>query len=363
MRNTILPAILVLAAICLSNSVRAEDLVWATGRVVDAEGRPMANAQVAVYDDANKVSDYARTDSQGEYAVAVPRRVLHIEHHHGHGFIAEVFGGVSRLVIGTVGFVANPLRAGVRAVTSSQAAAFADPLTKGGIAVGGAVIDKALFVVSPRPHRRTELEERKMPGALLVKVIAPDRSDVVGVARIYWLQDETFRAGGRQTHTLAAWIDPVELAPAGSEKPSRIDGRYLMFTAARIEPSLAEHGQLVRISAILLSPPSPTVHCVVVARSSRTGQKWELTPTGNGRYSCEFAIDKHFPFDDQTISLIAYAADERHPGRRPDAERAIEGAGMWNPKQPFQYDPLLVVSRSRADLTLTVLRPQKQKHR
>jgi len=67
--------------------------------------------------------------------------------------------------------------------------------------------------------------------------------------------------------------------------------------------------------------------------------------------------------DDQTISLIAYAADERHPGRRPDAERAIEGAGMWNPKQPFQYDPLLVVSRSRADLTLTVLRPQKQKHR
>src|SRR5437667_10241652 len=97
-------------------SAQAENLVWATGKVLDPSGTPMAGAIVAVYDDNNKVVDYARTDAKGEYALALPPRALHLERKHGKGFIAEVFSGVTRFVGGAAAFVANPVRAGVRAV-------------------------------------------------------------------------------------------------------------------------------------------------------------------------------------------------------------------------------------------------------
>ncbi len=320
----------------------------------------MSNALVAVYDDNNKVVDYARTDDNGDYALAVPKNALHLQERHSPGFFAEVFGGVTRFVGNTVGFVANPIRSGLKAVTSSEAATFGNPLTKGGIAVGGAVVDQALFAVSPKPRRPADLEARKMPGALFIKVIAPSRNDLVGVTRVYWVQKETFKAKGRQTQTLAAWLDPVQLTTADSDKPSAFQTTYLNFTSARMEPSLAQPGDTVRIMATLLSPPEPSAHVIVVARNNRTGQKWELLPRGNGRYEAEFAIDKKAPRDDHKITILAYAASELKPGRRPDVEKGIEDAGLWNPQKPYIYNPLLAVSRNRAELSLTILGPNKR---
>ena len=189
-------------------TAHAEDLVWATGRVLDERGRPMSGALVAVYDDSNKVVDYARTDRNGDYALAVPKKVLHLEHRHGKGFIAEVFGTVTRFVGDAAGFVSSPLRAGVRAVTSSQAANLTDPLTRGGIVAGGVVADQVLFAVTPRQRKETPQEERKQPGALFMKVIAPNSNDLVSVGRVYWVQQEVLKAGGKQSRTIAAWNWP-----------------------------------------------------------------------------------------------------------------------------------------------------------
>lgn len=335
----------------------AEELVWATGKVNDSDGRPLTGALVAVYDESNKVVDYARTDQNGEYALAVPKRLLHIERRKGKGFVAEVFTGVTRVVGGAAGFVANPLRAGVHAVANAQADLNPNPLTKGGFAVGGAVVDSVLFAVSPHEKQRSPVEERKRPGSLLVKVIAPDHTDIVGVGHVYWMQQETFKAGGKTQKTLAAWMDPIGLQPNDSEAPSKIDNSYLKFVSARLEPSIAEPGQIVRITARLPLPPTPEINMVVVARNNRNGAKWQLKLDNDGYYVGEIQIDKRFPPDDQTISLLAYAADDQHPGRRPDAEAAIEREGLWNPAKPYIYDPLLVVSRTRADLLLTVVQP------
>ena len=347
------------AALIAPRAVRADQPVWATGHIVDAQNRPMSDAIIAVYDDNNKVVDYARADENGDYALAVPRNALHLQEHHSPGFFAEVFGGVTRFVGGTVSFVANPLRSGVKAITSAEAANFAGPLTKGGIAVGGAVVDQTLFAISPKPRRAVDLEARKMPGALFIKVIAPQRNDLVGVTRVYWVQKETFRAHGRETQTLAAWLDPVQLTSADSDKPSTFQSTYFNFTSARLEPSLAQPGAVVRIMATLQTPPEPAAHVIVVAQNNRTGQKWELQPVGNGRYQAEFVVDKHAPHDDHNITILAYAASELKPGRRPDVEKGIESAGMWNPKKPYIYNPLLAVSRNRAQLALTILGPSK----
>jgi hypothetical protein len=348
--------------VCGSVPGKAGEYVWATGKVLDAGGRPVANAFVAVYDDSNKVVDYTRTDRNGDYALAVPKPALHLEHKHGKGFVADVFTGVIRLTGGAIEFINNPVRSGIHAVASAESATIVDPLTRGGISAGTAVADQALIMLTPRSRRPVPTELRKQPGALMMKVVAPNSNDLVEIGHVYWLQEEHLRLGGKQEHTLAAWLDPVQLTSVDSEKPSKFQTEYLRFTHARLEPSIAEPGQVVHVTATLLTPPSPTVYAVVVARNNHTGQRWELEPTGDGRYEGDFVVDKKFAHDDQPISILAYAAKEQKPGRRENAEKAIEGAGLWDPKKPYVYDPLLVVSRNRADLTLTVVIPEKRRH-
>src|SRR5579864_8375079 len=79
---------LVLPLACAAPRARADQPLWVTGHVADAEGRPMVGAQVAAYDDRNHVMDYARTDSHGDYALALPKSALHLIHRHGKGFFA-----------------------------------------------------------------------------------------------------------------------------------------------------------------------------------------------------------------------------------------------------------------------------------
>lgn len=337
----------------------ADELVWATGKVLDASGRPRQGAIVAVYDDSNKVVDYARTDENGEYALALPSRALHLERKKNPGFLATVFSGVTRFVGSTVGFVANPMREGVRAITSSQAANYTNPLTRAQIQAGGAVVDQVLFGFTPRQKKVVPKADRKQTGAFLMKVIANNRNDLVGVGRVYWLQEEVLRAGGKERRTVAAWLDPVKLTEADDELPSSFDETNMRFISARVEPSLAEYGQTVRIAARFKTPTEPETNVIVVARHNRTGQKWELTRNNDGYWSTEILVDKKFPRDDQVISLIAYTADEQRPGRRQNVESAIERSGLWNPKTDFVPNPLLLVSRNRADLNLTILVPKK----
>jgi hypothetical protein len=329
--------------------------VWVTGKVVDAQGRPVVHALVAVYDDKNKVVDYARTDEKGEYALAVPKTVLHIQKQ-SKGFFTEVFGTLTRFVGGAADFVNRPLRVGVQALTATQAASTINPITRAGVAAGGAAADQILFRMRPPQQRPSIEEERRQPGALVIKAVSEDSHDVVSVAKVYWVQQEVFRAGGKETRTVAAWLDPIQLAPADSKNTSHIGSDYLYFTGARLQPSIAEPGQTVRISAVLPAPPTPPVYVNVIARNSRTGQVWELKPVGNDRYEGAFEVDKRFPTDDQVISILAYAAQPNTPGRRPEVERALEGAGLWDIRKPFRYNPLVVVSRNRADLTLTVVK-------
>ncbi len=355
LRSLFLVAVLLTLAGILSAS--AEDLIWATGRVLTADKQPLSGATIAIYDDSNKVVDFARTDKNGYYAIAVPKRVMHLDKH-TKGFMSEMVGGVGHFIGGAAGFVANPLRAGVRVATAAEASAFVDPITKGGIAVGGAVADSVLFGISPH-EKKTQFEERKQPGCMLIKVVMPGSTDLVGVGKVYWLQQETYKAGGKQDQTLAAWLDPIELTKLDSEKNSNIDSSYLRFTAARLEPSIVQPGQKVRIHAKMSIPPTPEIQFVVVARDSRTGEKWELHAAGNGIFEGEIEISKKFPRDDQVISIVAYAGLQQHPGRRDDAEHAIESSHLWDPKKTFLYDPLLVVSRNRADLILTVLASPK----
>ncbi len=329
----------------LGAGARAEDLVWATGRVLSADGRvPIEGAMVAVYDQKNRVIDYAKSGPDGEYAVAVPRSALNLAGR-GGGFLRQVTSGVGKLANLAVG----PIRDTVKSAAGTPG----DPVLRAGVGAASGIAGALVGLVAPQGKRPSEA--RKEPGAIVMKVSAQGRTDAVSVAKVYWMEEELYRVGGAERRTFAAWVDPVKLAPATGGKRSTIESEYLTFSEARLEPSIAERGTTVTISAKLPMPHEPATPVVVVARNSRTGAIVQLEPVGGDRYEGSFVVDKRMPRDDQTISIIAYAEASDKPGRNREAEAGLLKAGMFDQKRPFLYNPLLVASRNRADVILTVV--------
>ena len=222
--------------------------------------------------------------------------------------------------------------------------------------------DQVLGLFAPHSHKYTPTPERTQPGAVMMKVIASDSNDLVGVGRVYWIQAEELHAGGTTKRTIAAWLDPIKLARSGTDDASKVESQYLKFTRVRLEPSFAEHGQTVHLSARIVIPPDPHVDIVVVARHAKTGEMWEMHPALQGDvYETDITVDRKFPINDQAITIVAYAEIHEKPGRRKDVEHAIEVAGMLDPLKPYVYNPLLVVSRNRGEATLTVVQPSKRR--
>jgi hypothetical protein len=349
-------ALAVVLIVCAGTPSLAEDVVWATGKVMTSDGRrPLAGAIVAVYDDKNRVVDYAKTDSNGEYTLALNKNVLHLKGKGGGGFLRQVVG-----VVGGIGRVAAmPLKEGIRAAASIANAA--DPVTKVGIGAASGVARTLVDTALPPERKKGAVPERALPGAMVMKVSSPGHNDAVSVARVYWMQEEVYRSKGKEQKALTAWVDPAKMSTAGAEKPSIIASDYLTFTEARLEPSIAEPGQTVTISVRLPTPPDPRTPVVVVARNNKTGQYVHLLPGGDGYYHGEIVVDKKFPKNDQTYCVLAYAEQDDRPGRNKKAEDAINGAGLFHAEKPFVYNPLLLVSRNRAELTLTVVEPPKRR--
>jgi hypothetical protein len=345
---TILIAALLLG---LGQLARAEQFVWITGRVLNASGQPVANATVAVYDSRNRVIDYVRTDANGEYTLAVPPSALHLNRRKG-GFLHQVSRGVNAAVGGAGNLIGGPIKSGIRAASSVVSAG--DPLSRAGIGAAIGIATNIVDIVTGSGVRRSTLQ-RTSPGVLTVKAVADGHNDVVALGRVYWVQEEVYRADGREERAVVAWMDPVRLTPAGGSGPSTVSSDYLCFTDARISPGIVERGGEVTLSVTFRKPPEPRTPVVIVARNSRTGKTYGLDRVAEDRYECKFVVDKRNPLNDQIITILAYAEQDVRPGRNPDVERAIERAGLWDPRRPFVYNPLLIASRNRVELTLTVV--------
>ncbi|HEV2473964.1 MAG TPA: carboxypeptidase-like regulatory domain-containing protein [Chthonomonadales bacterium] len=348
----------VAASLAVSATSRAEERVVVTGYVIDSGGAPVANAIVAIYDDGNHVVDYARTSMSGRYMLNVPQHVLHLHIRHGKSLFGEVVGPVTRVVGGALRVVGVPLRAGMNTVAGAEAANM-DPVSRGGVAAGTAVADTALIALTPRQKRAIPQQERKEPGRALIKVVAPNRTDLLGVDSVYWLQKTSEEGGRSRLDYLAGWMDPVQLRGYASDKPSDIESQYLKFSDCRLEPSLAEPGDTVTISVRLPLPPAPDARVTVVAKDLKTGEMWELAPAGGDRYESQFDVRRNAPRNDQSIVVIAYA-DDGH-GRSKAAESRIASSGLWDVKRPYLYNPMIVASRNRAELILTVLAPRSRR--
>src|SRR5688500_18143127 len=169
----------------IARPVAADELVWLTGRVVTSESRtPLKDAVVAVYDDKSKVVDYAKTDSDGIYTLAVPRSALGLDKK-GGGFFRRVAAGMSKLVGGLSGPLRMGLKAAATAVPTSGLAAQA------GVGVASGVAQNLVANMRTGGGKEKPLP----PGMLVMKVTLPGKNDALAPARGYWMQEEVYKTG------------------------------------------------------------------------------------------------------------------------------------------------------------------------
>jgi len=337
-------------------SVRADDVVWATGKVLDADGRrPVAGAVVAVYDARNRVVDYVRTGENGEYALVVPKSAVNLPKKRG-GLLHQVSRTVNSAVAGAGGLIGGPLKAGIRAAAS--AAGGVDPITRAGVGAAAGLVSNIVDIVTGSGSRRRALE-RNAPGVVTMRVASDAHDGVAGLNRVYWMQEEVYRIGGREQKALVAWLDPVHLSRGDGNRRSTLSSELMCFTEARLTPEITERGREVTATVVFKKPQEPRAPVVVVARNSRTGSMYHMKPVGGDRYECSFVVGRKDPLNDQIITVIAYADQDARPGRDPRVERTLERAGYWDPQRRFVYNPLLVAGRNRVELTLTVVEPPR----
>jgi hypothetical protein len=318
--------------------------VVVTGKILDTSGNPI----VAAYDAKKNVVASAHTNAKGEYSLGVPRSALHVDRK-GKTFVTQVKSNFDRAV-----------------TVASTVIPYAHVVTEGNTVIknsrGHSLVQQTIVVdssLAPAGSAKlpTPADAQKMPGALMLKAVAPDRVDMTAVTQAYWMQQESTpdsRDNGTEP-TIVGWMDPLVMASADGGKPPSISTVPINISVAHVTPSLVKHGDIVHVSATLTVPQTPKIYPIVVARDASTGLVWELKPAANGQYAADIKVNESLRPNDHIISVLAYAAEIRDGGRRPDLEEEIEKAKLWDIKRPFISNPLLVVSRNRADITLTVV--------
>ena len=363
----------------------AEDIVNVSGRVVSEDGKtPLAAADVTVMNEKNKVVAEGKTDAEGKYTLPVPRKCLHLpggKKSGGFGsFLGSLVGGLAEDMIGMVNPFASVGLEMVKGLAGTMRHSGASQADIARMYTGRVTQEDAVRLLAAGA-RKQDVEKmlkysaenfdadsnfippRNAPGALSLKVALTGHKEAGGVGQVYWLQTDKVRTeNGREKRETNAWLDPVVLAGDNAENGSRFSRSYFTLTDTHLDPAMAEVGQTVTLIVTLAVPPEQSgAPLVVIARHSKMNRIYELTPTGaDGVYQCQIEVDKKFPTKEQLISILAYPRPSDKPDRDPRVEKMLEAAGVWKLDRPYIYNPLLLASRNRADILLTVVKPSRQ---
>jgi hypothetical protein len=377
-------AVLALALLSLAitpSLARAEDMVNVNGRVYADDGKtPLGNADVVIVNDKNKVVAQGKTDAEGKYTLPIPRKYLHFP---GGKKRSSFLGGLAEELVGEAIGMVNPFASmgyevvkGLAGTMQHSGASQADIARMSGGRVTQEDGDRLLAAGARKQDVEKMLKysaenfdadgnyipPRNAPGALSLKVALPGHKEASGVGQIYWMQTDKVRAeNGREKRETNAWLDPLTLVTDNSETASHFARNYFTLTNAHLDPSTVEAGQTITLTVTLSVPPEQNASpLVVIARHSKTGKIYELTPMGEGSvYQCRIEVDKKFPKKEQLISVVAYPQKSEKPGRDAKVEHALEEAGVWKLDKSYVYNPLLLASRNRADVLLTVVKPSR----
>lgn len=363
------------------------------GRVIDTvTGQPLPGATVALQDKNGKVMAWAKTDAQGQYVLAADSlTVLQLRPSRRRGFLERMARGVGDVVAAPVKVAANvvkqvdPINTAKAAVISTVtanpapvAAQVADTASKAvkeqanGTAVQAAAQARegtAKAVLGERQASPKEKREGLLPGEVFLSVVAPGYKDLKDKAGVYWLEpaSEASPDGKTPQSGVRAWLETVKLAPAtAADKKCEVENNAILLAEGRAEPALAPAGSTVKLAVKLATPGNQPLKIRVFAREDKKRTVIELKPKDGapGVYAGELTLDPKLDIGDTTVTLIALRSEPIEVKLKADKTDPLlefaKGLDDLDAGKPYEFDPRIMASENRLDLTLTVLDPKKE---
>jgi hypothetical protein len=354
----------------------------------------VADATVALLDKGGKVVAWTRTDKDGNYAIGSDcLGVLQLRPSRRRGFLAGLVRGVGRVVAAPVNLAANvvkqvdPVKTAKAAIVTAATGNALPTVSNVVSTVTNSVTDQAskktreIAVKTVMGERQAappkEKREEVVPGEVRIAVTAPGYQEIKAKAGAYWMEaaEEPARDAPKEQREAAvgprAWLELVKLAPAAmGDKKSAVENVAVLLAEPRLEPSLAPAGGTVRLSVKLNAPPPPPGRTLlamrVFAREDKKHVVAELKP-GEGPnanvYSGELVLDPKTPAGDTTITLVALRAEPVEVNLRESKTDPLldfaRGLDDLDADKPYEFDPRIMASENRLDVTLTILDPKQ----
>lgn len=349
------------------------------GVVLDAaDGKPVADATVAVQDSAGKVVAWTKTDAQGRYTIpADTLKLLQLRPSKHRGLLSGLVHGAGNVASAAARAAANTVKQ-VDLVNAAKsgvvAAATGNPAPLVAHAAGAVAGDaksklsstdsaaKAAAVKSVVGERQSPAKATgPVPGEVLLAVSAPGHKAFNGKAGAYWLEPSATEAdkpvGPR------AWVEHVKLAPEAGDKKSEVEHVAVLLAEPHLDPVLVPRGTSVNISVKLQVPPGLTPKVRVFAREAKKHTVAELKAQPDNTFAGELPIDPVTPAGDSTITVAALRTEPVEVNLKPSkADPLLHFAARvddLDPGKPYDYDPRIMASENRLDLAVTILDPKQ----
>lgn len=355
------------------------------GRVIDtATGKPVAGATVALQDKKGKVLAWTQTDAQGQYAIAADSvQILRLQPSRRRGLLTRIargIGGVVMLPVKATSVAVKGATEVVKNVNPVQTAkatvitaATGNPVPAVS-QIAGSTLDTASSraertareraarsLLGERLEKPKEQRQDPVPGETLITVSAPGYKPANGKAGAYWLEPpatiENRLVGTR------AWLESVKLAPVAGDKKSEIENVAILLAEPRMDPSLVPAGGTVSLAAKLQTPGNQPLNARIFAREDKKRTVVELKAQGNNVYAGELALDPKTPVGETIVTIVALRAEPVEVKlEEKKADPLLEFARQLDdldPDKKYEFDPRIMASENRLDLTLTVLDPQQ----
>jgi hypothetical protein len=354
------------------------------GRVMDAAtGKPLPDATVALQDKGGKVLAWTKTDAEGKYALCADSlNALQLRASRRRGLLERVARGVGQVVTTPVKVVADavkavdPLKTGKAAIISTVTA---NPAPVAAQVLGNAtktITDQAAAkarenaakaVLGERQATPKEKRQTLVPGEVFLSVVAPGYKDLKDKAGAYWLEPPAPADGKTPATGVRAWLETVKLAPtSAADKKCEVVNCAILLAEGKIEPALAAPGTPVKLSVKLATPENQPLKVRVFAREDKSRAVTELKAAAGGTpgvFTGEMPLDAGLKAGDTTISLVALRAEPIEVDLKDNKADPLldfaRGLDDLDADKAYEFDPRIMASENRLDLSLTILDPKQ----
>ncbi len=346
------------------------------GKVLDLDGKPVANATVALQDNAGKVITWTSTNAQGDYALAAnPVQALNLNSSRRRGLLESCIRGVGDLAMVPVKTVSSVIvNPGATIANGVVSVASGTPLP---LAVQAAASLPGRTTAEDTARQARELAARTAvgqngtapnpvptQGQACLLVGAPGFKDARIAAGTYWMEgpvkDKDLELG------MQAWLETVRLSPTVNAKPSAVDQQALCIAEVVLDKTLIVAGGGIRITARLKAPPGVQQGIRIFARELKKNVVTELLlkdgPDKN-LYEGTLYIDPKSPAGVTSISVGALRATpvevKLDPKKSDPMLVFVQRLDDMRADKPYAYDPRIMASENRLDIKVNVLDVKK----